>query len=1072
MSEIICSKCHQANPGSSKFCNHCGNTLPPPDSIICPNCNASNPKKTYYCDECGTRLIADKLDSGILPSDEPVVDESSEFFSLPVRKVGDVAEFDPADLSSWLEDETDDNLSSLVQETGDLGTGGLPDWLINESNPILDVPSEITTAHFNLLVDTDENLPELPPRLDANLPDWLVDVADDSTEATAADDASTGTAVPDWMPTPDVAQDSSKISGQTVADLSPSESESEFDFEELFDFDDSGTIPVGKATPADSLVKGDSFYDDEDDDWLNVLTEDGEDLLTEERAVSSFDSAIDDPIDADLDADFDDLPDWLAEDTVAVAAEVDDNEGDEDWLDALIDDGDDLFVEETAVSSEPSVDLTDTIAAATIAIDAGTDDGSDWLSDLGEGGIELFEPSAQSEDDVSSLDWLDDATASGGDFDEELDDLFAGTELIDDAGLDWLATEDEAPSDSLPVDDLVVAGTTVAAAETVDDLWQDNADNGDLEDEPDWLTEYATDPLTPVEDEDLIIGEELVESDEPFDDLFAESPAADSPDLADEFSLETTALDISFAAQMLGDDGDWVGDSTADVGADLPDWLDDLGETGENDDDAEIDGKTAVAAAIVNEVPDWLADMAPGTVESNSGLSLAETASGLADEDDFDSLTFDDDEELSDTGLPEWLREDATEDGDMLVSAVMVGLATVGTVAADGDIIDDLLDGDDDFSGIDLSDLSPIIPIEDRLSKANIPDWIEELKPDELTPEGAAPEAEPVPESAGPLVGIGGVIALQSAVTPSYDSILVNQFEVTKEHQQQAALLRQLTQGERKLSSGMTQSDAKTSARVRMALIVALLLVAMAGLFGPSLVTLPTEPSPALVALHDELTAVSNQPVLIAFEYTPAMAGELNAEAETLLATLAENGSPVVAVSQSAAGSTIAATYLPEDGMQIGMVTGGAAGLRQLADCVGGADGCTTLLGREVAPDEQELLGDVALIIVLTGERDSMLNWIEQVGTTTGLPVVAGLTASIAPLAAPYYDSGQIAGMMVGLTDTAVYQQEWQTEVDDSTLSRLNAHALLQLTAALLLIAGGIYYGVIKAKKQNEKVDK
>jgi hypothetical protein len=97
-----------------------------------------------------------------------------------------------------------------------------------------------------------------------------------------------------------------------------------------------------------------------------------------------------------------------------------------------------------------------------------------------------------------------------------------------------------------------------------------------------------------------------------------------------------------------------------------------------------------------------------------------------------------------------------------------------------------------------------------------------------------------------------------------------------------------------------------------------------------------------------------------------------------------------------------------------------------------------------------------------------MVNWVEQVGTPTDLPLVMGLTTAIAPLAAPYHDSGQITGMMMGLTETAVYQQEWQSTADNDILSRLNAQALLQLTAALLLIAGSIYYGVINAKKKEK----
>jgi len=1132
MSDIICNACHQANPGSSKFCNRCGNVLPPPDSIVCPNCNTSNSKKTYYCDECGTRLVTDKLSSS-KSSDQAEAKEEASFFSLPIRKPEDVGDLDPADLSSWIQNDADDEDTS---DTNQAGTAGLPDWLVNDSDPILDIPEEITTEHYNLLVDTDKHLPELPDQEDVNLPDWLTGGAGDTVQSSAVEDAPTGTAVPDWIPTPVADEDSPKISGQTVTDLTLPESD--FDFEDLFDFEDdkplktepsgveklvgddddwlneltdgdelfedetavstpeptadSGELPDWLADDADvTSVTTESALDD-DDDWLNDLTDDGDDSFAEKTAVSPSDTL----------PNSEELPDWLTDDAavasaVTASASADDN--DDDWLSDLIDDSDDLFAEKSAdipSDSDKFPDwLTDDVAvAATITqTDGAPDDEGDWLADLGEGGTDLFDSPVQSETE-GSLDWLDDATTASDDFDEELDDLFAGTELLGDEGLDWLTPEENSEPEPLPVDDLFASGAAVAASQAADDLWQDDIDNADLEDEPDWLNEYGTDLLGAENEEEPSVVEEPFEppppaeidddledffssTDDTLDDLFGDSatfPTADNTDvpISDEFSLETTTHDISFAAEMLGGDGDgldWVGDSTANVNDDLPDWLDDLGEADDDADDRDTSSgvEAIAAAAIISNVPEWLADMEPGSDEGEGIASLADT-SDLGD-DDFNSLTFDEGE-LSDTGLPEWLHEDVTDDESALTPAVATGLAVAGDMLTDGDIIDDLLDGEDDFTGIDLSDLPPSVPLEDRMSRATIPDWVEEMKPAELTPEGAEPEPEPTPESAGPLVGIGGVIALQSALSPSYDSAPVNKFGVTKEHQQQTALLRQLTQGERKLSSGISKSDAKTSARVRMALIVVLLLVALAGLFGPSLVTLPTEPSPALVAVHDELTAVSNQPVLVAFEYTPAMAGELNATADTLLAALAENGSPVVAVSQSAAGSTIAASHLPEDGVQIGMVTGGAVGLRQLADCVSETSVCATLLGREVTPEEQELLRNVALIIVLTGERDSMVNWIEQVGSPSKLPLVMGLTTSIAPLAAPYYDSGQITGMMDGLEETAVYQQEWQSQSENDYLSRLNAQALLQLTAAILLVVGGIYYGVMQAKKQNEEV--
>ncbi len=1211
MKEIICTSCHEANPGNSKFCNHCGHILPPPDSNICPKCHASNPKNRYYCDECGTRLATDKIAIDKTEKSTGKIEESS-IFSLPARKPGDVAELDPNDLPDWLHGTSADKPTPPESKRPD----NMPTWLLNDSQPLLDVPVEITTEHFNALVDTDQSLPEipeLPADKDIDLVDWLADVSG-TTGKLSYDEIPTGTTVPDWMPRPDA--ESGAGSRKTTAELSddfdfeglftfadsdpedeideaddfdslfddskpqtdtsaeedefdsifgdntdldgsadfddfeglfsdePEPSDNVDDFESLFDDDPKPEPEIDSTTKAanfDDLFGDDfeaddstdiddfeSFFDDDstleappaDVDVFADLSDDKPEAASSSEGVDSFDSLFGD-LDSTESDDEDDLfgdgfeletaagdtpstpdeyaLDWLADDgdTLSDSDEGDDEDDlfgdgfeldtaagdtpstpDEYALDWLADDEDtlsdsdegddesDLFGDEfeleTAVSTESDED-EETSDSPSIpdeyALDWLTDDGDsttsstedDWLSDLGDNSstILLDTPSADDSDDWLSSD-AGKATPTN-----ELNELFADTELMEDDGLDWLSSGGDSaplPADSFFTDKLDPSQISSLPPGTGNlDI---GVDGIDLEDEPDWLSEYGTDEFAPMDEPDS----DTVDLLDDADDLLDE-PELSSED-SGEFSLEITSEDISFASGMIGDedDLDWTtGGSTA-IDDDLPDWLDDLGDIDSTSDEFAVEADDSVPSDIISEVPEWLANLEPVSAGSGSGFSLIDSASGLDVEADFDSITFDEDE-LSGAGLPEWLQEDATMD-ETAVSTAVAGL-TVTNTAHDNDILDDFLEEDSD--DVDLSDLPPSIPIEERLAKATIPEWLEGMRPPP-TPKYIEHE----PETLGPLVGISNVIGLQTIPTPDYSDAPTNKFVVTDAHQQQARLLRQLTRGERKLASDIVQTDSTTSARMRIALIIILLLLALVGLFGPSLVNLPTEPSPALTALHEEITAVSTQPVLIAFEYTPATAGELNAEAETLLAAFAENGTPVIVVSQSAAGSTIARTHLPvEDGMQIGMVSGGTAGLRQLGECINNTE-CTTLLGRALPADEQEMLGDVALILLLTGERDNMVNWIEQVSTPNHIPLIAGLTESIAPLALPYYDSGQLAGMMIGWRETAVYQQQWLAEQESGTVAGLNAQALLQFGAVLLLIGGGIYYGMMKKSGQTD----
>jgi hypothetical protein len=105
----------------------------------------------------------------------------------------------------------------------------------------------------------------------------------------------------------------------------------------------------------------------------------------------------------------------------------------------------------------------------------------------------------------------------------------------------------------------------------------------------------------------------------------------------------------------------------------------------------------------------------------------------------------------------------------------------------------------------------------------------------------------------------------------------------------------------------------------------------------------------------------------------------------------------------------------------------------------------------------------VGLIIVLTGDRSSLINWIEQVGVISRVPLIAGVTQSLGPVAAPYVASGQLQGVIEGIPAVAVYQQTFQAGVTQSVRQQLNAQGMAQLLAAALLLIGGLAYGIAGA---------
>ena len=55
---VICPKCGEKVPATSKFCPNCGTNLTPPSAgaMTCPNCGKSIPANSKFCPECGFKI--------------------------------------------------------------------------------------------------------------------------------------------------------------------------------------------------------------------------------------------------------------------------------------------------------------------------------------------------------------------------------------------------------------------------------------------------------------------------------------------------------------------------------------------------------------------------------------------------------------------------------------------------------------------------------------------------------------------------------------------------------------------------------------------------------------------------------------------------------------------------------------------------------------------------------------------------------------------------------------------------------------------------------------------------------
>jgi hypothetical protein len=221
-------------------------------------------------------------------------------------------------------------------------------------------------------------------------------------------------------------------------------------------------------------------------------------------------------------------------------------------------------------------------------------------------------------------------------------------------------------------------------------------------------------------------------------------------------------------------------------------------------------------------------------------------------------------------------------------------------------------------------------------------------------------------------------------------------------------------------------------------------------------------------------------PVLLAVEYEPAYAGELSISASGVVTQLLQQQSRVTLVSTSPTGPALGEdlltsvqqrTGLPYDMNQmmvnLGYLPGGSASLQGFAldparltrydlrsQLVWESPGHFALTGINQ-------LSDYFLVIVLTDNPDTARAWIEQVepmlDTTPFLMVTSAQTA---PLVAPYSDSGQVDGIVSGLTGGASY--ELLLGQGGQAQRYWDAFQIGLIMAVTLTLAGAFYYSILE----------
>ncbi len=353
------------------------------------------------------------------------------------------------------------------------------------------------------------------------------------------------------------------------------------------------------------------------------------------------------------------------------------------------------------------------------------------------------------------------------------------------------------------------------------------------------------------------------------------------------------------------------------------------------------------------------------------------------------------------------------------------------------------------------------------------------------------PRPETEAETVGALKNVSGVIQPElifdgSTLTASTST---GEMIITADQSQRIDLIRRMVSQEK--------TSAAEGGRQRVSLPIlrwiAAVLLALAVL-APVALGVTLLPPGIAVADQGQLTAAANTisalpeggTVLVAFEYEPDTAAEMQPLADALLKRLAARESlTVYAISTRPTGPAMAEAAFSRADVQprlasnggtwidLGYVSGRTNGVNSLT--VGATAGATSpwatdFRGQPISIRTTRLLdGTVDLIVVVTAQADDLRMWVEQAGQPAGIPILAAVSAGAAPMAQPYRMSGQVPAVLSGVNDAVAFGLSGGDLPDPGLSARWNGQALGGAAVVLLIVLGSLIYGLGSFRDRQEQ---
>ncbi len=591
---------------------------------------------------------------------------------------------------------------------------------------------------------------------------------------------------------------------------------------------------------------------------------------------------------------------------------------------------------------------------------------------------------------------------------------------------------------------------------------------------PDWLTPPESEPDKPTQ---------ASESDEELPDWLAAmgaAPAAPAGKPGEEMPDWLTSFDTPEAEPS----------QTEPMDEDLPDWLSSFAK-----EDTEEQAQPEETAA-----PDWLSRFAeepaaaqPGTTpadQANTPDWLAEFEQELkAETEQPASFTAEKAQATPQPEeMPDWLNElsqqagavPAEESPQPETDELSSWLAAPAATPAFADI-----SMKDEFDWIGDEAQEPARPAqEEGAAPANLPDWLQAMRPDEDSGRTLAREqTDGEMERAGPLAGLRDLLPAEPEITRAgKPPVYTLKLRVTEKQQRSASILVQMLDETQSPAPKRSQVSLTPQRIMRWIITIGIL----AAVIFPIMAKTRFIPPPALASQEQQAAFAlinslpENAPVLVAFEYEPGLSGEMDAAAGAVIDHLMTRKARLALVSSSPSGPALSELFIQktqsrnqyvrgENYTNLGYISGGMTGLQSFAT----APTTTAIVSYDSLPIWQLLsnrssawqqdplvgistLNQFELTIVITDDPDTARNWIEQVQPVLKRGrLIMVISAQAEPMIRPYFDAipQQVNGVVTGLSGGALYEASIGRQ--NLAVEYWDAFGFGILMAQLLLLVGG-----------------